>query len=191
MRRTSGGREAFTLIEILCVCIILAIAASVAIPYVQNGYYDVKLSAGGRALMADIYYAQNLAISTQQNVYVILTPASSTTNGYYTIRRGATLATSTVVKHPVDGRDYIQYLGSAPTGQIVRSGFTECKLGTLATGFTGVGFSFLGEPLKPSDNSQYSAAVSIPLLSLRGNLRITLEIEPYTGEMTTSAVTQP
>lgn len=198
MRGKESGRQrrGFTLIEILCVCIILAIAAKIAIPYVSNGYNDVKLTAAGRSFMADLYYAQNLAITNQQNVFVVFTAATSTAGGSYSIKSGATAAAATVVKNPSDGLDYTQYLGSCSASQLPlqRPTFANSKLGTLPGSITAFGFDYMGQPINadgtimasipgaaPTDDA--SKGMPLPLKSLDGAMTLRLYVQLYSGEL--------
>src|SRR4051812_47762470 len=65
LRRSSG----FTLAEILAVVVILGIASAIIIPQIGTRD-DMRVKAAARTLIADLIYAQNLAISTGQTVYV-------------------------------------------------------------------------------------------------------------------------
>jgi len=191
-------RSGFTLIEVLCVCIILAIAARITIPFITNGYADVKLSAAARSFMADVYYAQSLAVTKQQNVFIVFTPATSTTGGSYTIKSGATLTSAVQEKNPTDFLDYIQYLGTCAnsTQQAAqRPTFADAKLGTLPTGFTVLGFDLMGEPLNAdgsvmatSPSGSSSSSLDLLLNSPDGKMKVTLSIQLYTGELSVSKV---
>src|SRR5688500_15065328 len=66
-RRTRVG--GFTLTEILAVVVILGIASAIIIPQIGTRD-DMRVKAASRTLIADLIYAQNLAISTGQVVYV-------------------------------------------------------------------------------------------------------------------------
>src|SRR5688500_8415136 len=59
----------FTLVEILAVIVILGIASAIVIPQIGTRD-DMRVKAASRTLIADLIYAQNLAISTGQVVYV-------------------------------------------------------------------------------------------------------------------------
>jgi prepilin-type N-terminal cleavage/methylation domain-containing protein len=73
-RKTQGGRAAvvaagFTLVEILCVVVILGIASAIIIPQIGSRD-DLTASSATRVIMADLIYAQNRAIATQKWHYV-------------------------------------------------------------------------------------------------------------------------
>jgi type II secretion system protein H len=63
------GGAGFTLVEILAVIVILGIASAIVIPQIGTRD-DMRVKAAARTLIADLIYAQNLAISTGQVVYV-------------------------------------------------------------------------------------------------------------------------
>ncbi len=181
-------RRGFTLIEILVVVTILAIAATAAIPMINNGYADVKLTAAARSVMADLFYAQNYAITTQNEVYVVFTAASPTIGGGYMLQTGST--TKTTLVRP-GGSSFVVNLGKLGN----RTGGTEvadAKLltvnpvtvaGTAATSNT-IGFDTLGQPFNGTPTTLASGATLLPLRSPDDKITMTLSIEPFTGEIT-------
>jgi len=62
-------KRAFTLVEILMVVVILAITSAIIIPQISSRD-DLKVASAARVVMADLIWAQNRAISTQQKQYV-------------------------------------------------------------------------------------------------------------------------
>lgn len=66
----SGMSSGFTLIEIIIVVVILAIAAMTAIPLMSSGG-SVQLRSGANMISADLEYAKSMAISRGQNFSVI------------------------------------------------------------------------------------------------------------------------
>lgn len=182
-------RRGFTLIEILCVVTILGIAATAAIPMINNGYADVKLTAAGRSVMADLFYAQNYAITTQKEVYIVFTAASPTIGGKYTFETRSGTVVTTLIRP--GGTTFIVNLGKVtgtPSGTFV----ADAKLDTVnpvtvsgsqATLKT-IGFDTLGQPFNGTIASLASGPTLLPLLSPDGKITMTLSIEPFTGEIT-------
>jgi len=65
----------FTLLELIVVIFILAIVAAVAVP-MAVGTGDMQVISAARLISADLQYAQNIAITTQQPVTVTFTPGT-------------------------------------------------------------------------------------------------------------------
>jgi prepilin-type N-terminal cleavage/methylation domain-containing protein len=205
-------RRGFTLIEILCTVSILAIAAVFSMPLLGNGNANVKLVASTRSIMADLFYAQNLAMSSQEPVYILFSPATGTTGGsYWLLNQNADGVTYTMPDRP-GGYRFGVYLGqtTAPV-----NGFTQlsdAQLGavqqggvaiptvTLAkvsynglqwTSVTGalIGFDTFGQPFVGTDATatagKLSATGTIQLIAPSNNaVTLTLSLEPFTGELT-------
>jgi prepilin-type N-terminal cleavage/methylation domain-containing protein len=169
-------RSGFTLIEILCVVIILGIAGAVIVPQIGTRD-DLRAASAARALMADLIYAQNLAITSQGNHYV----AFDVANRRYTVLNSSL----SVVQHPVEKGDFIMTFGAGGS-----PGLRECSLssaGFLGTSSsdlrTTIGFDELGTPLVRfggTDETLTSGEVKVR----SGNYELTIRIEPYTGQIT-------
>src|SRR5437868_2198668 len=71
------SKRAFTLVEILMVVLILAIASAVIVPQIGSRS-DLKVAAGARLVMSDLIWAQNRAITTQQQQFVVFGAQSYT-----------------------------------------------------------------------------------------------------------------
>ena len=95
--RATWATGAFTMAEILVVVIILAVAAAIVVPMaVDTG--DLQASSGAQMLAADLQYAQNMAITTQQLVTVTFEP---TANRYTLSNASGTLI------HPIKKTAYV------------------------------------------------------------------------------------
>lgn len=70
MRTDRQRRNAFTLVEILVVVVILGIAAAVVVPHMLDTG-SMHAQAAGRAIIADILFAQNDAIALQETRRVV------------------------------------------------------------------------------------------------------------------------
>lgn len=197
-------QRGFTLIEILAVVTILAIAAVAAIPMVNNGYADVKLTASARAVMADLFYAQNYAITTQSPVYVALW--TSSTGGKYqmyyldttvtpsvwtmlarpggstfTVNLGAVSGTVTGTRLADATLTSVLVAGAVPASNSVS---VTVPAPTVAINQPTIGFDTLGQPFSGTSTSLASGTTAVQLKSRDGKITMTLSIEPFTGEIT-------
>lgn len=77
MGRSSPHESGFTLVEMLVVLMVVAIAAAIVLPNAV-GSRDMDAIAAARTLSVDLQYAQNHAITYQKPVTVTFTPASET-----------------------------------------------------------------------------------------------------------------
>ena len=108
------GRGGFTLVEILAVVVILGIASAIIIPQIGTRD-DMRVKAATRTLIADLIYAQNLAISTGQVVYVRFDVAA---NKYSLITNPANAKADKgdLVTHPITQGGYVTQFGSSARG---------------------------------------------------------------------------
>ena len=79
MRKTpaNSGCSGFTLVELIVVIIILAIAAAIAVPSL-SGTASFQATSAARMIAADLEYAQNTAITYQQQVTVAFDTGAET-----------------------------------------------------------------------------------------------------------------
>ncbi len=66
----------FTLVELIVVMAILAIAAAIIVPY-ATGTTDLEVISAARVAASDLQYAQNVAIVSQSPVTVTFAPAEN------------------------------------------------------------------------------------------------------------------
>ncbi len=78
--RERGSLTGFTLVEIIMVIVIIGIFIAVAIPRFSS-FYSIKLDGSMKKVVADIRYAQQMAISRHGNCRVVFNPA----NDVYTV----------------------------------------------------------------------------------------------------------
>ena len=91
-RANSGG---FTLVELIVVMVVLAIAAAMIVPYALDNN-DLKATAAARLLSGDLEYAQNQAITYQNPVTVTF----DTTNETYTLSNASGTLVEPITKKP-------------------------------------------------------------------------------------------
>jgi len=178
MRRAKHRRRAgFTLAEILVVVVILGIAGAIIVPQISSRD-DLKAAAAARMIMADLIYAQNLAITQQQNRYVLFDLDN---------RRYSVVAPDmTVLTHPVTKSAYtVTYGAGGQSGlremSLVSAVFTAQNGSTSAK----IGFDELGTPLVYLDGPT-SVMTSGTIVVQTGRFRLNITIEAYTGLISVS-----
>jgi hypothetical protein len=162
------------------VVVILGIAGAIIIPQ-MGSRDDLKAAAAARVIMADLIYAQNLAITKQANYFVEF----SLITQRYTVMDAAKVS----VDHPVNHVPFIQKFSTGGS-----HGLTSCKLDSAA--FTGtsagaklfIGFDELGTPLAWSGTGSPETLVSGNTVVQCGQFKLRVDIEPYTGQISVTAV---
>jgi type IV pilus assembly protein PilM len=97
--RAGGVRCGFTLIEIILVVVILAIAAMMAVPFATSGA-TMQLKSAANIIASDLEFAKSMAISRGRIYSVVFNAAGES----YQIKD----ANDVVIKHPVNiGSDYV------------------------------------------------------------------------------------
>jgi prepilin-type N-terminal cleavage/methylation domain-containing protein len=188
--RGRGERRAFTLVEILAVVVIIGIASAIIIPEIGSRD-DMKAAAAARVVIADLIYAQNLAISTGTATYVRF----DKTNNQYSVIQSPTSSSSTkgtLVTHPITQQNYIQTFGSTSTTSV--SSWANVTIDTVAlngadatyANMDTVGFDSMGSPyvFRYSDNTQSDLADGSNIVIKCGTLSTQINIAAATGEIT-------
>jgi prepilin-type N-terminal cleavage/methylation domain-containing protein len=159
--------RAFTLIEILAVIVILAIAAMIAIP-AFSGASEMQMRAAADKLAADIEYAKSLAVTTQKPHRVTF----DTVLHKYEIRE---MSADAVINDPVRKTPFVvQYT------QDSRLSSVTIQSATFGTG-SAVEFSSTGTPEDAGGTALGTAGTVV--LEAKGQT-ITVKVEPVTGYVT-------
>jgi prepilin-type N-terminal cleavage/methylation domain-containing protein len=174
-RRAGSRRGAFTMIEMLCVVIIMAIAAAIVFAGMSN-QNDLKVSSAARTVLADLTYAQNYAIATQQPTYVTFN------TGARTYSLCSSLSTPTYLINPITKTTYTNTFGSG-----ILTNLSGCNFGTLSLGGqTAMYFDELGTPWSCTSTggspSVFSATGTVQVVA--GKDSMTIDIQSNTGDMT-------
>ena len=192
-RFVRSARAGFTLVEILAVVVILGIASAIIIP--QMGTRDdMRAAAAARTVIADLIYAQNLAISTGQTIWVRFDVA----NNRYTLITNPSSAKAKFgdpVRHPLTDGDYQQAFGNVTSGtdpweQVkISAAPMNGEDGAFQNEFT-VGFDSIGMPyVWCYDVNQSDPLLSGAVVVQAGNTTAfdkTVTISPQTGEIRVS-----
>ncbi len=155
LRRASGG---FTIIEILIVVVILAIAAMTAIPMISSAG-SIQVRSVANMIAADLEYAKSLAITKGQRFSVVFDTSADS----YRIAD----QDGTTILHPVKkGFDYVIDLQD--------EGLEKADItGADFAGSSQVEFDYLGSPLN-------GGTVTVQ----GGNTTLTISVEAVTGYIT-------
>ena len=183
-------KRGFTLVEILAVVVILGIASAIIIPQIGTRD-DLKAAAAARVIVADLIYAQNLAISTGNNVYVRF----DKTNNQYSVLTSPNSGSSTfgtLVMQPVTQQNYIQQFGDINPN--TADPFENVSIDTVSLNGTDptyanqytVGFDSIGSPyvFRYTDNTSNDLADGSMIIIRSGTLTTQINIAAATGEIT-------
>ncbi len=163
------SRRGFTLVEIIIVIVILAIASLVAIPVFSTGA-DMQVRSAANKIAVDLDYAKGLAVTHQENYSVVFTPGSET----YQIQD----AGGNVIDHPLRSGQFIENLSADR-----RVG----RVNIVSTNFDGdaITFDYLGAPYDGEDTSSPLNSGRITLTA--DTFTLYVDIEPVTGYVTITA----
>jgi prepilin-type N-terminal cleavage/methylation domain-containing protein len=146
-------RGGFTLIEILSVVIVLGIASAIVIPQISS-HGDLDAAAGARAIMSDLLYAQNLAITTQGNpknqstnsLPYVFVSFDATHQQYGVYYYDSTANQLTLLTHPVNRENYQITMNGTGENAIANVTLASANFGsgnsTIAFDSTGTPYSF-------------------------------------------------
>jgi len=176
-RNHQHRRHGFTLIEILTVVVILGIASAIIVPQIGTSS-GLKTASAARAVMADLMYAQNKAITSQQPVYV----SFDITNKQYSLC-SAVSPSKVYINNPVSDANYITQFGANGAGTL-----SQCTLVSASFGsnLTTLWFDEMGVPYAydPSTNTSSALSAAGTVVIQCGTSTLTLSVLPDTGELT-------
>jgi prepilin-type N-terminal cleavage/methylation domain-containing protein len=159
-------RRGFTMIEMVVVLVILAIAAAIVVPMASSAG-TTQLRAAVNIVAADLEYAKSMAISRGQRYAVVFDPATET----YRIADES----GTTIAHPVkQGFPYsVDFRADSRLGSvdIVTASFD---------GATAVSFDYLGSPYSGTGPGATPMNSGVITLRAGGTMR-TVSVEPVTG----------
>jgi prepilin-type N-terminal cleavage/methylation domain-containing protein len=167
------SKRAFTLVEILTVVVILAITSAIIIPQISSRD-DLKAASAARVLMADLIWAQNRAISSQQKQYVIF--GTNTYTLWY--------KDSALVMH--ESTNPITQSTYTTTFKVPGTPLADVEITGTPTfeGKTGLCFDEMGTPYGYDGTAETSMTSTGTIQVKCGENVLTISIEGYTGEAT-------
>ena len=157
----SGMKKGFTLIEIIIVVTILAIAAMTAIPMMSSSA-SVQIRAASNMIAADLEYARSMAISRGQYYYVVF----DKNNESYSIKD----QTNTIIEHPVK-KGFNYEIDFSSDGRLDKVEINDANFNSTQT----IRFDSLGSP----DNG------GTVILNADG-FTVNISVEPVTGYISIS-----
>lgn len=170
-------RRAFTLVEILVVVVIIGAISAIIIPQIA-GRDDLKASAGARVMIADLSYAQNLAMSISRQIYVHFDEDEQR----YTLYRAFPLTDANRVIHPVTQQPFVVQFGR------LRDAMEKLRLdGVDIDDGEILAFDEAGSPLAVETGGSASALDNGQVVIVCGNRRVTVSIDADTGRLMASA----
>ncbi len=162
------SRRAFTLVEIIVVVVIIAVAAFMAVPMLSSAA-DVQLRAAANMIAADVEYAKNLAITYQRSHSVVFNTADHS----YEVRNS-----DGVVSHPLNSSGVLAV--SFPNDSRLRK--VRITSATLTDG--AVTFDYVGSPYDGTDTSLPLVSGDDVITLTADGMTMTINIEPVTGYVT-------
>jgi prepilin-type N-terminal cleavage/methylation domain-containing protein len=153
----------FTVIEILIVLVVIAIAAMVVVPLASSAA-SMQIRSAASMVAADLEYAKSMAISRGQNFSVVF----DTTTESYRIEN----QDGDIITHPVKkGSNYV--VDFRNDSRLDKVDIANVDFDTTGT----VKFDYLGSPYNGSGNPLNSGVVNLQA----GGMTITVNVEPVTG----------
>ncbi len=160
LRGISGG---FTLVELLIVIAIIAIAALTAIPMMSSAA-SVQIRSAANMLTADLEYAKSMSISRGQNFSVVF---DKNTESYWIEDQD-----DNIISHPVKkGFDYV--IDFQNDGRLDKVDIVDVDF----DGTSEVIFDYLGSPYNGSDTPLNSGVINLQA----GGTTATVRVEAVTG----------
>jgi prepilin-type N-terminal cleavage/methylation domain-containing protein len=167
MQTRPGMLRGFTLIEVMLVVVILAIAAMMAIPFAVSGA-STQLKSAATIIASDLEYAKSMAISRGQNYSVVFNIGAES----YQIED-----VNGVIEHPVK-KGFPYTVSFAADSRFDRVDISSAVFDAQST----VSFDYLGSPYNDGGSPLNSGVIT---LSAAG-ATMTVNVEPVTGYITIS-----
>jgi len=157
------GNQAFTLVELLIVIVLIGIAATMAIPMLA-GTAGNRVCAAGSLLVADLGFAQLESISHADDPCVVTFNQAS---GSYTLARSS--APSTPITDPGTNHPYVTQFGVGRASELADVSIQGYSL----DGDDKLSFGMYGQ-------TDQTTPATITLQA--GSVTLTVQIDPTSGE---------
>jgi prepilin-type N-terminal cleavage/methylation domain-containing protein len=164
----------FTFPEVLAVIVVLGIASAVVLPQVTSND-DLNAGSAARAVMADLLYAQNRAISTQSTQYVSFNIASQQYGLY------CSMSPMLVLQHPVNLNDYVMTFGQSGPNNVSQ---TATLVSASFNGQSTIAFDETGVPYSWNSGTLTTLTGPGSIVLQCGNYSLTISVAKDTGDIT-------
>ncbi len=155
--------RAFTIIEILIVVVLLAIAGMMVVPMMSSAA-SIQIESAANIVAADLEYAKSMAISRGQNFSVVFDKAAET----YQIKD----QNDNVIPHPVKkGFNYV--VDFRNDRRLNRVDIFDANFDATSE----VQFDYLGSPINGNNTALNSGVISLQAAGVTKTIRV----EPVTG----------
>lgn len=155
--------RAFTIIEILIVLVLLAIAGMMAVPMMSSAA-SIQIESAANIVAADLEYAKSMAISRGQNFSVAFDKTAET----YQIKDH----NGSVIPHPVKkGFNYV--VDFRNDRRLNRVDIVDANFDATSE----VKFDYLGSPINGNNTALNSGVISLQAAGVTKTIRV----EPVTG----------
>ncbi len=162
-KRLIRVRQAFTLIELMVVIVILAVAAAIVVPMASSAG-TMQLRAAVNMVSADLEYAKSMAISRGQMYSVVF---DTMAESYQLQDQGGT-----VIQHPVK-KGFTYVVNFRTDGRLGQVNIASANF----DGGNRVKFDYLGSPFNGTGTALNSGVVTLQV----GTATRTVTVEPVTG----------
>jgi len=162
-------RHGFTMIELMIVVAIIAIAAAIVVPMTSSAG-SMQLRAAVTMVAADLEYAKSMSISRGHRYAAVFT---KTTESYQIEDLSEPVGDpNRIIDHPVrKGFKYI--VNFATDSRLSQVDVVDANFDATDT----VSFDYLGSPLNGSDTNLNSGVITLRA----GGITRTVSVEPVTG----------
>jgi len=167
----------YTMIELMGVVIITGIAAAIILPQLSDDS-EYQVDAAGRMLLADLTYAHNYAVATQQYTYVTFP-----VNTEYELCTSVHPTVSTITS-PITHEPYTVVMAQGSASALSMVNFSTWNVSNHS--YPTIAFNEVGEPYACDSSGNLTSLISgatININSTENGYKRTITVQPNTGEM--------
>lgn len=157
----------FTMIEILMVVVILAVAAMIVVPSLSSAA-DMQVRSAANAIAADLDYARGLSVTRQKNYSVVFDPDTES----YQIQDD----TAAVIKNPLTNQDFAVDVDADSRLRQVDINSADFD------GDGSITFNYLGAPVNSAGTAMNNGVITVQ--DKGGAFKLYVKVEPATGYVT-------